>query len=148
MLETNGIVVFKLAGELYGITLGAVREIGRVPQMTPLPSTESFLAGVCNLRGNIVALLDLHALFDLPGGEEILPTNRMLVLTHEGLTAGLLVDGVVGVMDVEELDPPLSGMSEGLRPYLLGHVRADSLIAVLDPAILTSMRQRLEAAVA
>lgn len=148
MTDSEGIVVFRLAGELYGMTLEAVREIGRVPPVTPIPGAEGFVVGVCNLRGNIIALLDLHALFDLGAGEEVLPSHRMLIVSNGDLTAGLLVDGVEGVMEVDEIDPPLAGMPEGLRPYLVGHVRGDSLVAIIDPAILLAMRQRLEAAVA
>lgn len=146
-----GFVVFKLAGERYGISLDAVREIGRVPPVTPIPGTDRFVVGVCSLRGNIVALLDLHALFDLEGGDEVLSGHRMLILSHDDMLAGLLVDAVEGVVPLgdEGLDPPLAGLPEGLRSYLVGHLRSDdSVVAIIDPAILNSLRTRLEEAVA
>lgn len=147
----TGFVVFKLAGERYGIPLDAVREIGRVPPVTPIPGTDRFVVGVCSLRGNIIALLDLHALFDLDGGDEVLAGHRMLILAHEDMVAGLLVDAVEGVVTLGEdgLDPPLAGLPEGLRPYLVGHLRSgESVVAIIDPSILNSLRSRLEEAVA
>lgn len=148
---SSGYVVFKLAGERYGISLDAVREIGRVPPVTPIPGADHFVVGVCSLRGNIVAIIDLHTLFELDGEDEILAGNRMLILSHADMLAGLLVDAIEGVLHIDNrvLDPPLPGLPDGLRSFLVGHLRhGDTLIAIIDTNILASLRTRLEEAVA
>ena len=62
MLE---VVVLTLASERYAIESVYVREVHPVRDLTPLPCTPPFLAGVMNVRGDILAVYDLGILFGL-----------------------------------------------------------------------------------
>jgi purine-binding chemotaxis protein CheW len=53
----------------FAVELVRVREVVPAPALTPLPGAPPALAGVFNLRGDVVPLFDLAALLGLPGGD-------------------------------------------------------------------------------
>ena len=55
------LVVFRLAGGTYGIELDAVREIVPFRGATRLPGAPSNVAGLVNVRGSIITVIDLGA---------------------------------------------------------------------------------------
>ena len=58
--EDRQILVFSVANEELGLDISCVREILRPQAIYPLPKTPPFIEGVINLRGHIVALIDLR----------------------------------------------------------------------------------------
>ena len=60
------IATFALANENYGVETRYVREVVRLSDYTPLPGAPAFLVGVLNLRGEILALIDLRTFFGVP----------------------------------------------------------------------------------
>jgi chemotaxis signal transduction protein len=105
--EPNGYVLLRLGGSRYAVGMSAVAEVGRLPKLTRVPGTPIWLSGVANWRGRILAVLDVRPLMGAP----ITPTGslgRLVVLTADTITVGLLTEGVQGVIecDVDEIDPP------------------------------------------
>lgn len=105
---TAEVVVIRLGGCRYALPMPAVAEVGRPPFLTRVPGVPNWVAGVANWRGRVLAVLDLRPLLAAE------PTSldrrgRLVVLTRNGVTAGLLVEGVEGTSD---LDP------EGVEPSL------------------------------
>ena len=64
--EVLEIATFALANEHYGVETRYVREVVRLADYTPLPGAPAFLVGVLNLRGEILALIDLRTFFGVP----------------------------------------------------------------------------------
>lgn len=98
------VLVFRLAGEEFGVEIGAVREIVPVPErITRLPQAHAALTGVVNLRGTVLPLIDTRRRFGLParGVDE---TAQVLVLETGGAPVGFVVDTVVEVL---RADPAL-----------------------------------------
>ena len=91
----EGLLIMRLGGEIYGIPAPAVHEVVCRPAVTPLPVNPRFVAGVINLRGEVVAVLDLAPMFGLPAGG---PRDYAVVVRHEELVAAVLADET---MDVE-----------------------------------------------
>src|SRR5438105_2245634 len=60
------VLEFRLGKERYAVESRYVREIIPLKTLTPLPCTPSFVAGIVNVRGRIVAVLDLKKFFGLP----------------------------------------------------------------------------------
>lgn len=111
--ERLDVLVFSLAGETYAVEIVHVREVCQLRDLTALPGTPPFLAGVMNLRGRILAIVDLRRLFGLPAAG-LTELNRIIVLHHGTDEVGLLADAVDGVRAV-----PLSDLQAGL-PTLTG----------------------------
>ncbi len=62
------VVSFTLASETYAIETG-IREIAAFNTISRVPGAPDFIAGVINLHGQIVALIDLKKLFGLQNTE-------------------------------------------------------------------------------
>jgi chemotaxis signal transduction protein/chemotaxis regulatin CheY-phosphate phosphatase CheZ len=98
---------FRLGGEEYSIPILKVREIINVPGMTRLPQTPEYIEGVANLRGSVVPIVNIKKLVNLdgaPGGGD----NKVIVLSNGKVTFGILVDGITGVIGIEDssIEPP------------------------------------------
>jgi chemotaxis signal transduction protein len=104
-----------------------------------------WLAGVANWRGRILAVLDVRPLL----GAAITPTGslgRLVVLTENTVTVGLLTEGVQGVIDCDEdrIDPPPMTLDGDASSLLVGQfTEPTGPIAVLDPAAVLNLRLRL-----
>src|SRR6202165_5083726 len=64
--DTLDALVFALGSELYALPATQVHEVRPLGWLTPLPGTPPFLAGLINVRGRIVPVVDLRPLLGLP----------------------------------------------------------------------------------
>lgn len=117
-------VVFRLAGAEYGLPVAAVQEVLRRPDsVTPLPNAPDFVAGVLTLRGAVLPLIDQRRLLRLPaggggssGGDGSEDRGRVVVVARGEARAGLLVDGLSGLLAVPgDRIGPAPAVSEAQR---------------------------------
>ena len=132
------IVGFRIGNETYGVRIGAVREIVRVPEITSVPSAPELIEGVINLRGKIIPVMDLRKRF---GQTEIVSDkkNRILVVELEDKLIGLIVNAASEVLKIppSEVDSPGSVFAEGESSYVTGVGKLKGrLIILLDIAKL------------
>ena len=133
--EVVEVAAFLLAGERYAIETRYVCKVVRLTDFTPVPGAPGFLGGVLNLRGEILALVDLRAFFGIASGG-LTDLSRIVVIGLDRNEFGIMADAVREVVTLRLdaiLEPPASIAGAG-RPYLLG-VTADGLV-VLDGAAL------------
>jgi purine-binding chemotaxis protein CheW len=109
------LLVFLLESEQYGIPLAALRSIQPARGLTPVPRTPPRIAGVLNVRGEIVAVVDLAVVLGLRTAS--MPEHPQVVLVDgpDG-QVGLLVDEILGVRSIPmtDIEPSLTGMSTSL----------------------------------
>ncbi len=132
------IVGFRIGNETYGVRIGSVREIVRVPEITAVPSAPDLIEGVINLRGKIIPVMDLRKRF---GQTEIISDrkNRILVVELENKLIGLIVNAASEVLKIppSEVDSPGSVFAEGESSYVTGVGKLKGrLIILLDIAKL------------
>lgn len=137
MSKNLQLVVFGIGKELYGVGIGYVQEIVRVPEVTEVPDAPPFLEGVINLRGKVIPVIDLRKRLKLDGKDKTKST-RVLVTENEGSKGGLvglLVDFVSEVRKVQAdavEDPPEMVSAVGVE-YITGVAKVDEkLIILLD----------------
>ena len=133
--EVLEVVTFLLAEERHAIETQFVTKVVRLTDLTPIPGTPAFLAGVNNLRGEILAVLNLRPILAVaPSGSAESPW--IVVLGGERDEFGVGVDAVLEVttLRVDEVLEPSAALAGGHRPYHRG-VTTDALI-VLDGAAL------------
>jgi len=94
------LVIFKIAGEEFGVDINEVKEIIRWEDVTRIPNTESYIKGVINLRGSIVVVNDLAMKLGLPS-KEVDDDTRILVVEVDGNTVGMVVDSATEVLHIE-----------------------------------------------
>jgi purine-binding chemotaxis protein CheW len=138
--EVLEIAVFTLANERYGIETRHVREVVRFTEYTPVPGAPDFLVGVFNLRGEILAVIDLRKFFGV-ADRGVTDLSRVLVLGDERAEFGVLADAAHEVRTVrtdEVLEPPGSVAGVG-REYLRG-VTQEALIVLNGSVLLRDAR--------
>ncbi|HLZ49509.1 MAG TPA: chemotaxis protein CheW [Candidatus Acidoferrum sp.] len=128
------IVGFRIGNETYGVRIGAVREIVRVPEITAVPSAPDTVEGVINLRGKIIPVMDLRKRF---GHTEIRPDkkNRILVVELENKLLGLIVNSASEVLKISpsDIEAPGSVFADGESGYVTGVGKLSGrLIILLD----------------
>lgn len=107
--ESKQYVVFRLAGESYGIAIEYLQEIIRVPAVVRVPLAPPYIKGLANLRGTILTVYDTRARLGLLSGNGD-EGSRVVVVRFKERQAGFIVDRVEGVADV-----PLSSIEEFRR---------------------------------
>jgi len=138
------VVVFSLAGELYGLDISRIQGIIRVPEITRVPRAPEFVEGVLNLRGRIVPIIDLRLRFGRPS-QEPGPDTRIINVEMGTDLVGLIVDGVEEVLNipVEAIEPTPELVTSADAVYLRGIAKiGDRLVILLDlDRVLSSQEQ-------
>ena len=132
------IVGFRIGNETYGVRIGSVREIVRVPEITAVPIASEIIEGVINLRGKIIPVMDLRKRF---GSATVQPDkkNRILVVELENKLLGLIVSSASEVLKIppSEIESPGNVFAEGESSYVTGVGKLKGrLIILLDIARL------------
>ena len=134
--EIIQLVNFRLRDEEFGVDIGSVREITKVADITHIPEAPSFVYGVTNLRGQVIAVIDLAQQFGLSPRQELPETARIVVTEIKGQTVGMLVDEVPEVLKIadENIEPaPELIQTEVRKDYIKGVGKLDNrLIILLD----------------
>lgn len=128
------LVLVRLGGCRYGLPMASVAEVGRPPGLTRVPGLPTWVAGVANWRGRVLAVLDLRGLLSAEPSE-LDRRGRLVVLSHRGVRVGLLVEGVAGgaAPDPQTVEPALAHLPERSSSLLLGQVTdADGPYGLLD----------------
>ena len=129
-----------VAGQNYAFDGPLVREVSHCKNLTHIPCTPPFIAGVVNIRSEIVPVLDTRKFFQLPPGW---PENsKLIVLQSADTKLGVLVDDVVGVctFSLSKLQLPLTNMTLEQTRYVRGIAEGpviviDAIALINDPAI-------------
>lgn len=130
-VETLECLAFALGQERYGIETRYVREVIPLNDLTPLPGSPPFVMGIVNVRGQVLSVIDIRKLFDLPP-RGVGDQDRVIVLRHEGMEFGILGHSIQGVVHVrvDELEPTLPTLTGVRAGFLKGVTR--ECMAVLD----------------
>ena len=98
------IVVFKLGNEEYGLRIDQIKEVVLTPNITKMPQTPSYIKGVANIRGNVIAIFDLEDRFNLARTIQHTGSKYTLVVESEDVKMGLLVNEVPNTVSVNSAD--------------------------------------------
>ena len=123
--ELTQYLTFEVADEEYAIDILRVREILVYSSLTSVPRAPEFIAGVMNLRGTVVPVVDLRKKLGLPATVITGTTCVVIVdIRSDGQTShvGLLADDVRQVMSLaaENVEPPPTFGTKIDLAFLLG----------------------------
>lgn len=129
-------VTFSLGGKDYGIDIMRIKEIAKFQQFTYVPNTAPFVRGVYNLRGDIISIIDLRMMFNLPVEEkpEGHPENG-LILRLDYNQLGVVVDSIDKVVGFssQQIQPPHPIFGDINIKFISGVVEhQDRLYIILD----------------
>jgi purine-binding chemotaxis protein CheW len=94
-------VAFRVGDSEYAIAATDVLHLEPFTEATRIPGAPAFLAGLVQVRGKLVPVVDLRARFGLPPAPHTLD-NRIIIVTVGARVAGLLVDSARDVLQLDE----------------------------------------------
>ena len=125
---------FRIGALACAVDVRAVQEVLRGQELTPVPLAPPHVAGLLNLRGHIVAAVDLAPTLSQPPTRE---RAMNVVVSHDGELVSLLVDSIGEVIDVapsQWMSPPLTMPASERAVVCAVYRRDDDLVLVLDAA--------------
>jgi chemotaxis signal transduction protein len=138
-------VVVRFGRARYAVPMAAVAEVVLVPALTRVPAGPPWLAGVANWRGRVLPVVDPRQLL---GAERTpMPSSaRVLVLSVDGVEAGLLVEAVVGLLEPGTDVPdaaPVTATASAARLVTGVVTDGSGPLSLLDPAAVLGLRTQL-----
>ena len=127
------ISVVSLNGEYYGVSLDTVKEFLETRDIMPVPCTPPHIVGDMNLRGDILTLVDIRGVLNLPvkGRDK----GKIIVAHINDLIVGVTVDDVLEVINISpsEFRPVPAAVSDINHEYIKGEFPYnEKMLSVLD----------------
>lgn len=156
------IATFYIGDILFGVDILMVKEVYRHTSMTGIPDAPKLLAGLINLRGRVVTVIDLGLCLNHPVVSGDRDTKLLILKTQEEINgyikqgilaktylgddmAGFIIDRMDDVMQVgaEDILPPPPNLLEADESLMEGVVRRkEGLLIILDiPVVLEKIMQ-------
>jgi chemotaxis signal transduction protein len=142
---TPGAVAIRFGGARYAVVTTTVAEVIEIPVISRVPGCPSWLAGVGNWRGRVLPVIDLRGLL----GSEIIPwpgSARVLVLSVDGIEAGLCVEAVSGLFEGGPTPPQSApATAAASASSLVAGIVTDSagVLTLLDSRAVLALRSAL-----
>jgi purine-binding chemotaxis protein CheW len=125
-------VVFKVAGAEYAMAAADVLQMESFTGATAVPGVAAHVAGIVQVRGKVVPVVDLRARFGLPA---VAPTldSRLVVGQRGTRPVALLVDSAREVLKLEpdQLEPPPRTVSDDARGFVKAVARVGTRLVML-----------------
>ena len=131
-------LTFTLGGELYAFETSYAAEVIRVPKLIKVPRVQAIVIGIFNLRGEIIAAMDVRSLLALPM-LPLTPDARLIVIRATNFTTAIMAETVQGVVsfDLGMFEPVVKSVDSGTREFIRGHINcANKMAMLLDMARL------------
>jgi purine-binding chemotaxis protein CheW len=132
--QVSEFVTAIVGAQLFGLPIACVQDVFKVDRLTRVPLAPPEIAGVVNLRGRIVTVIDMRRQLGLPPRDNDRPTMA-LGIEFRGESFGLLIDAVGEVLKLPDatlesnpvnLDARLARVAAGV------HRLEDQLLIILD----------------
>ncbi|HSZ25321.1 MAG TPA: chemotaxis protein CheW [Cytophagaceae bacterium] len=151
--ERIQLIIFKLGREEYAMNIAQIKEVVITPRIARVPQTAEYIKGVANIRGNIIAIMDLEERFSLidtskQNVDESI-ANYTLVVESEDYKVGILVKEVPNTLSIRTSD--IDSSSDIIRYSALdekcirGIVKSsDRMIIMIDMFELLSIDEHVK----
>ncbi|MDD5747535.1 MAG: chemotaxis protein CheW [Actinomycetota bacterium] len=140
------LVAFKVGKESFGVDVKKVEGVISLVDITRMPRSPSFVEGIINLRGQIIAVVDLASRLGIEGSGRGSKT-RIVVVESEDVKIGLIVDSPeVIAINPEDIEPtPQIAVGEVESSFIKGVVKMDDkLLILLDVDRVLSEEERAD----
>lgn len=106
--ERMQLIIFKLGKEEYAMNIDQIKEVVITPRIAKVPQTADYIKGVANIRGNVIAIMDLEERFSLidaiKQNEMETIANYTLVVESDEFKVGILVKEVPNTLSIRTAD--------------------------------------------
>jgi purine-binding chemotaxis protein CheW len=133
-IAARQVITFNLGHERYGVDITKVREISELSELYYIPSAPQYVLGALNLRGDIIAIMDLKRLFGLRQDKKT-EQSQIIILDHAVMNIGFTVESVCNIVSLaeKEIEPPLATIERTRMDFIEGEARhKGELIGLLN----------------
>jgi purine-binding chemotaxis protein CheW len=145
--EERQILVFRVAREELGLDISCVREVLRPQKIYPLPKIPDFIEGVINLRGHIVALIDLGKRLHAQQKEDE-PNKRIIICKVNQFIVGLMVNTLreIIALSKEDIKPIPELVSRQMEAEVISGLAkvGERVIPILDLEHILTKKEVIE----
>ena len=135
------LVVFNLDERRYALHLPVVERIVMVAEITPLPKAPQIVAGIVNVQGRIIPVINVRKRFNLPERETSL-SDHLIIASTARRTVALVVDAVSGVVERPEAEITVPDRVLPGLEYVQGVVKLeDGLILIHNLEMFLSLEE-------
>jgi purine-binding chemotaxis protein CheW len=142
--EPTLVSTFLIGSTLLGVNAMDVQEVVQLNVLTPVHRADDYIAGIINLRGQIVTVVNLQRRLEIETVETYNKAQDIFIVSSHGENIGLLVDEAADVIpaDLDDLDPLPANMSMTQQKYLQGICQNEARpIAILNIDALLATEQ-------
>jgi purine-binding chemotaxis protein CheW len=133
--ELTPLAVITVSSQLFGFDLKIIKEFIEVSQVIPIPCSPSYFVGNVNLRGEILTLIDLRGLLNLPPKAFAIP-SKVMIIEVDGMMAGIVIDDIrdaLFLLDLRALKKVSKTIDSIPNAYLQGSIPyKDRSMYILD----------------
>lgn len=138
------VLEFTSAGERYAFEAACVAQVYSMCAITPIPGTPDFVVGIISVEGDILTVIDLRSLLDLPISRLTEPSS-IIVLKGQTMEFGILAEEILGIQRYapESVERELPTLKDTVNTYLKGVTSTRTAILDADQ-LLTDPRLAVE----
>jgi purine-binding chemotaxis protein CheW len=133
-MASRQFATFEVADQLFGVEVDTVQEVLSYNEYTPVPLAPPAVGGLFNLRGQVIAAVDLRVQLGL-ARQALQGPVMNVILRGDGEPVSLLVDRIGEVVDLDDdqFEPPPDTLSGPTRELVTGTFKMDGrLMLALD----------------
>src|SRR6201991_4242146 len=127
-MASRQFATFEVADQLFGVEVYTVQEVLSYNEYTPVPLAAPAVGGLFNLRGQVIAAVDLRVQLGLDRQTLQGPVMNVILRSGgDGEPVSLLVDRIGEVVDLDEqtFEPPPDTLSGPTRELVVGTFKLD-----------------------
>lgn len=140
------VVAFKVGREDFGVDVKKVDGVISLVDITRMPRAPQFVEGIINLRGQIVAVVNLANRLGIESTERGAAT-RIVVVEAQDVKVGLVVESpeVINISQEDIEASPMLATSDVNASFIMGVVKlGDRLLILLDVDRVLSDEERTD----
>ncbi len=136
-IQNSQLIVFRLGGEEYGLSIEQIKEVVPTPHITAVPLAPDYVLGVANIRGNVMAIINLEKKLDLQkvNSKTNLNPPYCLVIDSKDLHIALTSFEVPNTLTVYETQidrsPSVAEEENMNKDYIIGVARLEDRMVIL-----------------
>lgn len=140
------IVIFKSGEGFFGIDIGIVQEIVLMQEITLIPGSASYIAGMTDLRGRVIPVAAFTSLLGI-NATQVDDDTRILVVENGAGHTGFIVDAVSEVMMVDNgRIEDAAGLGSREHDFIVGIAKLEEhLVSLIDVTRLLAAADRQSA---
>ena len=140
-MQIEEILIIKNGSESYGISTEDINQISRVPMLMPLPLRPAGVRGLCAVGGNIVTMIDMNLLLNMPMVDLEADKSRLLSLNGIHSSNTILASEVYNTVEIKQEN--IDYIDKKDDPVIAIYKYKDDLVQVLSLDIFFSKINRV-----